>query len=200
MKKYVTLKKRKNRRRITLKKRFSKTMCKTKKVYRKHRRNTTKRVFFRTHKRSKKYRGGGGVQYPAVYGIDNKSVLYPISPNGITAGLPDPPIQSNGPNGNGPIGRDVNSGEGMSGKGMYLGSGGGSQGTFAPQPLVNLSRSLTGGVTEILNGFGGYTNSDNLNPMPYNQPIGHQDNVYLRTKYPNLEESYNKADKHVNNL
>ena len=132
-----------------------------------------------------------------LYGIDNKSVLYPISPNGITAGLPDPPIPSNGPNGNGPIGRDINSGEGMSGKGMYLGSGGGNQSTLAPQSLVNLSRSLTGGVTEIFNGFGGYTNSDSLNPMPYDQPIGRQDIAYLRTNFPNVEQSYNKADERV---
>ena len=207
MKKHFTIKKRKNQRnkrknqRSTLRKRFSKTMRKHKRnnktvyIRNKTKRLRKKHIFSRIYK-------GGDAQYPAVYGIDNKSVLYPISKYGITAGLPDPPIPSNGPFGNGPIGRDINSGKGMSsdnmlGEGTYFGTGGGSQGTIAPQSLVNLTRSLTGGVTEVLNGFGGYTNSDSLNPMPYNQPIGQQDTKYLRTNFPNVEESYNKADKYV---
>ena len=150
-------------------------------------RNKNRKLFFR----------GGGAQYPAVYGIDNKAVLYPISPHGITAGFFDPPIPSNGPDGNGPIGCDVVSGKSMSGKGTYLGSGGGSQGTLAPQSLVNLTRSLTGGVTEVLNGFGGYTNSDNLNPMPYNQPGIDQNIKGVRGSSPDLGKSYEKADKYV---
>ena len=150
-------------------------------------RNKNRKLFFR----------GGGAQYPAVYGIDNKAVLYPISPHGITAGFFDPPIPSNGPDGNGPIGCDVVSGKSMSGKGTYLGGGGGSQGTLAPQSLVNLTRSLTGGVTEVLNGFGGYTNSDSLKPMPYDQPGIDQNIKVVRGSYPDLGKSYEKADKYV---
>ena len=194
------MKTRRHKRRTLHKRKFSKTVHKrsSRRMRMRSKRNKTKRVnkkrkFFRV------YRGGNGAQYPAVYGIENKSVLYPISPNGITAGLPDPPIPSNGPNGNGPIGRDIVSGESMSGKGMYLGSGGGSQSTLAPQSLVNLTRSLTGGVTEIFNGFGGYTNSDSLNPMPYSQPID-QNVKYIRSNYPDLEKSYNKMDEKVSNL
>ena len=181
---------------------FSKTVRKRMLSKRKHSnsmRKRTKRKHNKKRKGANVYRGGNGAQYPAVYGIENKSVLYPISPNGITAGLPDPPIPSNGPNGNGPIGRDIVSGESMSGKGMYLGSGGGSQSTLAPQSLVNLTRSLTGGVTEIFNGFGGYTNSDSLNPMPYSQPID-QNVKYIRSNYPDLGKSYNNMDEKVSNL
>ena len=162
--------------------------------------NRTKRKRSNRNKNRKLFFRGGGAQYPAVYGIDNKAVLYPISPHGITAGFFDPPIPSNGPDGNGPIGCDVVSGKSMSGKGTYLGSGGGSQGTLAPQSLVNLTRSLTGGVTEVLNGFGGYTNSDNLNPMPYNQPSIDQNIKVIRGSYPDLGKSYEKADKYVSNL
>ena len=165
---------------------------------RKHSNSMRKRT--KRSSRNKKRRGanvyrGGGAQYPAVYGIDNKSVLYPISPHGITAGFFDPPIDSNGPDGYGPIGCDVVSGESMSGKGTFI--GGGSQGTLAPQPLVNLTRSLTGGVTEVLNGFGGYMNSDSLNPMPYNQPGIDQNIKVVRGSYPDLGKSYEKADKYV---
>ena len=90
-----------------------------------HRRkvNTTKRIFLHKnkHRRSKIYRGGIGPHtqelnqnpnYPAVYGIDNKTVLYPISKYGVPAGGFDPPVNSNGPDGNGPI------------NGPYLGMGG----------------------------------------------------------------------------
>ena len=191
----------KNKRRTSYKHRFSKTVR-----MRKRSNSMRKRSNHTKHRnRNKKRRGanvykGGGAQYPAVYGIDNKAVLYPISPHGITAGFFDPPIPSNGPDGNGPIGCDVVSGKSMSGKGTYLGSGGGSQGTLAPQSLVNLTRSLTGGVTEVLNGFGGYTNSDNLNPMPYNQPSIDQNIKVIRGSYPDLGKSYEKADKYVSNL
>ena len=168
----------------------------------KHRFSKTVRMRMRSkrmrskRKHNKKHmRGGNGAQYPAVYGIDNKAVLYPISPHGITAGFFDPPIPSNGPDGNGPIGCDVVSGKSMSGKGTFI--GGGSQGTLAPQPLVNLTRSLTGGVTEVLNGFGGYMNSDSLNPMPYNQPGIDQNIKVIRGSYPDLGKSYEKADKYV---
>lgn len=153
------------------------------------RNNKTKKLY-KKRNFSYVYRGGNGAQYPAVYGITNKSVLYPISPNGITVGLPDPPIPSNGPFGNGPVGRDIVSGNML---------GGGSQSTLAPQSLVNLTRSLTGGVNEVLNGFGGYKNSDSLNPMPYAQPIN-QDIKYIRTNYPDLGKSYNNADNYVSNL
>jgi hypothetical protein len=81
--------------------------------------NTTKRIFLRS---KKNYRGGDvgahtqelnqDPDYPAVYGIDNKTVLYPISKYGEPAGFFDPPVNSNGPYGNGPI------------NGPYLGMGG----------------------------------------------------------------------------
>jgi len=79
---------------------------------------TIKRIFLRSKKH---FRGGRGphtqelnhdANYPAVYGIDDKSVLYPISKYGVPAGFFDPPVNSNGPNGNGPI------------NGPYLGVGG----------------------------------------------------------------------------
>ncbi len=80
--------------------------------------STIKRIFLRSKKH---FRGGRGphtqelnhdANYPAVYGIDDKSVLYPISKYGVPAGFFDPPVNSNGPYGNGPI------------NGPYLGVGG----------------------------------------------------------------------------
>ena len=78
--------------------------------------NNTKRIFLRKKRtmRSKLYRGGSGhgphtqelnkdSNYPAVYGIDNKTVLYPISKYGVPAGFFEPPVNSNGPDGYGPI-------------------------------------------------------------------------------------------------
>jgi hypothetical protein len=91
-------------------------------MYRK-KHNTTKRIFLhkKRNMRSKLFRGGSGPHtqelnkdsnYPAVYGIDNKAVLYPISKYGVPAGFFDPPVNSNGPDGYGPI------------NGPYLGMGG----------------------------------------------------------------------------
>ena len=184
------MKTRRNKSKTLHKRRFRKTV---RRRSNKTKRLNKKRFFSRKNKKTRVYRGGNGAQYPAVYGIDNKSVLYPISPNGITAGLPDPPINSNGPFGNGPVGVDITSGEGMSGNML----GGGSQTTLAPQSLVNLTRSLTGGVTEVLNGFGGYTNSNSLNAMPYNQPTLDQNIKVIRGSYPDLGKSYKNADEYV---
>ena len=189
--------------------------------------NTTKRIFFMS---KKQYRGRGGSnnvwetstsQYPLVYGLDNKAVLFPISDNGIPAGYIDPPVPSNGPNGNGLYlgGRRKNMRNGKSmrksiikqkslrksiikqkstRKSMRM-KGGGSPSTFAPQALVNLTRSLTGGIQETLNGFSGYTNSASLNPMPYDQPID-LTTKYLRTEFPNVEQRYNKANSYANSI
>ena len=84
-------------------------------MYRK-KNNNTKRIFLRKKRtmRSKLFRGGSGhgphtqelnkdSNYPAVYGIDNKSVLYPISKYGVPSGLFDPAVNSNGPDGYGLI-------------------------------------------------------------------------------------------------
>ncbi len=177
--------------------------------------NTTKRIFFTP---KKYYRGGRGSSnvwetenstYPHVYGLDNKAVLFPVSDYGVPGGFFDPPVPSNGPNGNGQINglylggmrmrkrskskrmRSRSNSRSMrkrskskSSKSMRSRSmrsrnktykkrhayrGGGSQGTLAPQSLVNLTRSLTGSVQETLNGFSGRTNSASLNPMPYDQ-------------------------------
>ena len=112
--------------------------------------------------KKKQYRGGFKLNhdpnYPQVYGIDNKAVLYPVSKYGIPAGAFDPPLPSNG--------------IGLSPR-LYSGaySGGGSPSSFFPQPLTDLGRSLTGSVFETINGFNGVTNAASLNPMPYNQPI-----------------------------
>ena len=76
--------------------------------------------------------------------------------------------------------------------------GGGNQSTFFPQPIVNVTRSLTGGLTEIANGFGGYTNSASLDPMPYDQPALESNVKYVRTDFPNVAQDYNKADSYVN--
>jgi hypothetical protein len=174
----------------------------------------TKRIFFHRKNKTVKqiYRGGDAAKYPAVYGIENRSVLYPISKYGIPAGPFDPPALSNGSNGNGPYpgvlygvyggnggGKRKRSGHKRSGKvrrSKYH-VGGGSQSTFLPQPLVNATRSLTGGLTEIANGFGGYTNSASLNPMPYDQPELDPNVKYVRTDFPNVAEAYNKADGYV---
>jgi len=194
--------------------------------------NSAKRIFLRS---KKNYRGGIGPHtqelntdknYPAVYGIDNKTVLYPISKYGEPSGFFDPPVNSNGPNGNGPI------------NGPYLGMGGkrrktkrstkkrrsmkkrttkkrmhkrritkrrssrkfrggGGQSPLLPQTIVNAGRGLMQTVYETANGFSGHTNSDSLNPMPYVQPI--DDNIrYLRTDFPNVAQNYNNADNYVN--
>lgn len=191
------------------KQRFSKKTKRTKrskrsKKYHKTRKNQTKRIFFRNKKRS--YQGGSSdaAKYPAVYGIDNRAVLYPISKYGITAGAVNPPELSNGPNGNGPYPGVLYGVYGGNGGGKKKKArkvrrskyhGGGSQSTLFPQTLVNATRSLTGGVVEIANGFG-YTNSASLNPMPYNQPID-RDTQYLTTNLPNVAANYNKADGYV---
>jgi len=179
-----------------------------------HKKNHTKRIFFHKKNRSVKkiYRGGDEVKYPQVYGIENRSVLYPISKYGIPAGPFDPPALSNGSNGNGPypgVLYGVYGGNG-GGKRMRRHStskrkvrrskyhvGGGSQSSFLPQPIVNATRSLTGGLTEIANGFGGYTNSASLNPMPYDQPALDPNVKYVRTDFPNVAQDYNKADSYV---
>ena len=205
----------------------------------------TKKIFFHKKNKSVKkiFRGGDEAKYPQVYGIENRSVLYPISKYGIPAGPFDPPALSNGPNGNGTYpgvlygvyggnggGGHKRSGYKRSGhkrsgykrsgykrsghkrsghkrsghkrkvrRSKYHG-GGGSQSTFFPQPVVNATRSLTGGLTEIANGFGGYTNSNSLNPMPYSQPALDANVKYVRTDFPNVAEYYNKADGYVSNL
>ena len=185
----------------------------------KHKKNHTKRIFFHKKNRSVKkiYRGGDEVKYPQVYGIENRSVLYPISKYGIPAGPFDPPALSNGSNGNGPYpgvlygvygGNGGGKRSGHKGKRIRSASkrkvrrskyhvGGGSQSSFLPQPLVNATRSLTGGLTEIANGFGGYTNSASLNPMPYDQPALDPNVKYVRTDFPNVAQDYNKADSYV---
>ena len=183
----------------------------------KHKKNHTKRIFFHKKNRSVKkiYRGGDEVKYPQVYGIENRSVLYPISKYGIPAGPFDPPALSNGPNGNGPYPGVLYGVYGGNGGGKRSGHkqsghkrkrkvrrskyhvGGGSQSSFLPQPLVNATRSLTGGLTEIANGFGGYTNSASLNPMPYDQPALDPNVKYVRTDFPNVAQDYNKADRYV---
>lgn len=158
-------------------------------------RNKTKRIFFR-HK--KHFKGGDVANYPDVIGIENRAVLYPISKNGIPAGPFDPPALSNGPNGNGPYtGGRKRSSKRKVRRSKY--HGGGNQLPFAPQPLVNGFRSVTGGISEIVNGFAGYTNSASLNPMPYNQPID-RDVKYLRTDFPNVAQNYNKADGYVSGI
>ena len=183
-----------------------------------HKKNHTKRIFFNKKNKSVKkiFRGGDEAKYPQVYGIDNRSVLYPISKYGIPAGPFDPPALSNGPNGNGTYpgvlygvggGRGKRSGHKRS-RGKRSSNkrkvrrskyhvGGGNQSTFFPQPIVNVTRSLTGGLTEIANGFGGYTNSASLDPMPYDQPALESNVKYVRTDFPNVAEDYNKADGYV---
>ena len=179
MKKHRTLRKMKGSKRRSMIKRSS--MSKRRSMSKK---NQTKRIFF--HGKKHKYRtrkqggGGDGDQYPPVYGIENRAVLYPISKYGIPAGPFDPPALSNGPNGNGPypgVLYGVYGGNGGGGKhkrkirrSKYH-VGGGSQSTFLPQSVVNTTRSLSGGLVEIVNGFGGHTNSASLNPLPYQQPI-----------------------------
>jgi hypothetical protein len=185
----------------------------------KHKKNHTKRIFFHKKNRSVKkiYRGGDEVKYPKVYGIENRSVLYPISKYGIPAGPFDPPALSNGSNGNGPYPGVLYGVYGGNGGGKRSGHkrmrrhstskrkvrrskyhvGGGSQSSFLPQPIVNATRSLTGGLTEIANGFGGYTNSASLNPMPYDQPALDPNVKYVRTDFPNVAQDYNKADSYV---
>jgi hypothetical protein len=187
----------------------------------------TKKIFFHKKNKSVKkiFRGGDETKYPHVYGIENRSVLYPISKYGIPAGPFDPPALSNGPNGNGTYpgvlygvggGRGRRSGHKRSrhkrsrhkrsrhkrsrhkrsskARRSKYHVGGGSQSTFFPQPIVNVTRSLTGGLTEIANGFGGYTNSNSLNPMPYEQPALDK---YVRADSPNVAQDYNKADAYV---
>jgi hypothetical protein len=219
MRKHNTLKK------ITFSKKCGGAKCKRSSRAKSHKKKYTKRIFFHRKNKTVKqiYRGGDEAKYPAVYGIENRSVLYPISKYGIPAGPFDPPALSNGSNGNGPypgVLYGVYGGNGGS-KRMRSGSkhkpkrrrsgskrsgkvrrskyhvGGGSQSTFLPQPLVNATRSLTGGLTEIANGFGGYTNSASLNPMPYDQPELDPNVKYVRTDFPNVAEAYNKADGYV---
>lgn len=167
------------------------------------RRNSTKRVFFRHRKH---YGGRGSTNlwesdtssYPAVYGLNNKAVLFPISKYGVPSGFYDPPEPSNGPNGNGPYLGGRRSRRKTRTHRKYR--GGGNQHTLAPQSLVNMTRSVTGGIQETLNGFSGHTNSPSLSPMPYdNQPID-QDIKYLRTDFPNVAQNYNKSDSYVSSL
>ena len=164
--------------------------------------------------------------YPKVYGIDNKAVLFPVSEYGVPAGFFDPPVPSNGPNGIGPVNGPYLGGRRSKRKSIKRKSikrssikrksikhsskknkrsyrkyrGGGNQSTLAPQPLVNLTRSLMGSAQETLNGFSGHTNSASLNPMPYErQPID-EDIKYLRTDFPNVAQDYNKADSYVSGI
>jgi len=204
-------------------------------MYRK-KHNNTKRIFLRKKRtmRSKLFRGGSGhgphtqdlnkdSNYPAVYGIDNKSVLYPISKYGVPAGLFDPAVNSNGPDGYGPI------------NGPYLGMGGkrssrrrtmrkrrsnnkrmkrnsrrksmrrrfrggGTPNPLLPQTIVNAGRGLMESVYETANGFSGVTNNPSLDPMPYrSQPID-EDVRYLRTDFPNVAQNYSKADNYVSSI
>jgi len=128
---------------------------KTARTKRHSRRRHPKRVFL---SRKKNYRGGDAVikmsegpQYPNVYGIKSNTV-YPLSKVGIPAGYIDPPLPSNGPNGNG----------------LYYG-GSGNMRTLLPQPVADFGRSITGRTIEVFNGFNGVSNPAYLNPMPYDQ-------------------------------
>ena len=179
---------------------------------RKYYKKNSKQIFFHN---KKTFRGGDVAKYPPVYGIENRAVLYPISKYGIPAGPFDPPALSNWANGNGPYpgvlygtggGRHKKSKRSKSKRSKskkvrrskYHG-GSNSQSTFFPQPIVNTTRSLTGGLTELVNGFGGYTNSASLNPLPYDQPID-QNIKYIRTDFPNIAKDYTKADGYVSTL
>ena len=163
MKKRSTMKKRYNTKRRSISKRYNtkKRSISRRSISRRY--NTKKRSNISKRNSKKMFYGGEQPRYPDVYGIENKSVLYPISDYGIPAGFFDPPVDSNPQFGNPP--QSSNSGP-HSSELRYLGRGGGSPTSFAPQPLVDFSRSLTGGVHEIVNGFGGYTNPDNLNYRP----------------------------------
>ena len=201
--------------RVKFSKKRGVSKCKKRGVTKRNRKNHTKRFFPRKKNTSVKkiFWGGDEAKYPQVYGIDNRSVLYPISKYGIPAGPFDPPALSNGPNGNGPYpGVSYGVGGGGQKRSRHKRSrhkrsgkvrrskyhvGGGSQSTFFPQPIVNATRSLTGGLTEIANGFGGYTNSASLNPMPYEQPKLESNVKYIRTDFPNVAQYYNKADRYV---
>jgi len=168
MKKHYSTRKRSFRQKHLNKSRKSKKSTrksvKTKRNFRKNKKYNTKRIFFN----NKKYRGGNHAvntngQYPNVYGIDNKAVLYPVSKYGVPTGLPEPPIQSNGPNGNG-----YYTGGKRRFKRHY---GGGNMSTLLPQPLVNMGRMASGKIYETINGINGNVNPAYLDPMPYDQPI-----------------------------
>jgi len=207
MRKHNTMKKVKFSKNRGSKRSGSKRSGSKRSVSKRNKKNHTKRFFF--HKKNKSVKkiflGGDEAKYPQVYGIDNRSVLYPISKYGIPAGPFDPPALSNGPNGNGPYPGVLYGGSKRSGykrssrarRSKYHVGGSGSQSTFFPQPIVNATRSLTGGLTEIVNGFGGYTNSASLNPMPYKQPELDKNVKYVRTDFPNVAQDYNKADRYV---
>jgi hypothetical protein len=150
-------------------------------------RNLSKRKHNLTNK---KQRGGNDLaMYPKVYGIENKAVLYPISEYGIPGGFFVPPVDSNGPNGNGPY---------YGGRRNRNKRGGGNQHTLFPQSLVDIERSLSSGLSKTLNGFEGVTNSASLNPMPYDQPI--DTNEHISTYFPNVAKMYNDSDKFVSTL
>lgn len=210
-------------------------------MYRK-KHNNTKRIFLRKKRtmRSKLFRGGSGhgphtqelnkdSNYPAVYGIDNKAVLYPISKYGVPSGLFDPAVNSNGPDGYGPINgpylgiggkrssrkrkskRRSNS-KRMKSKSMKSRRmksrrksmhrkfrGGGSPSPLLPQTVVNAGRGLMESVYETANGFSGVTNNASLDPMPYRSQPIDEDVRYLRTDFPNVAQNYSKADNYVSN-
>ena len=181
----------------------------------------------KVHRRARKHRGGGcGCQtgggavcapspfvgrdwgptyasWPGTQGSPNgytEPNHFKVSPNGITGGLPNPPIPGN----------DVQFGSGLSGgnkrkrktnhkkggkrknktrKGRKQRGGG-----LIPQDLVNLGRGVGHGFYSLVNDFRGV--SAPSSPSPTDQPID-QNYAYIGEGPPNIPKIIKDAGKSV---
>jgi hypothetical protein len=94
--------------------------------------------------------------WPGVAGVDGQSNYYPLSDNGIPSGPFDPPVST----------RNM---EYPYLYNMKKQSGGGLT-ALLPQDLVNFGNSLTGGVSDVYNGYQGKIPPISNNPYPTYQP------------------------------
>jgi hypothetical protein len=121
----------------------------------------------RMRNKSKKMRGGYGKAVGSPWNggdVAHSSNFLPLSPNGITAGFfKSPPIPSN---------PQFIGGGGRRRKNIYKKKqrGGSIATKIFPQDLVNLGRSLTGGINGIYNKFQGVPRADSTYPLPFEQP------------------------------
>ena len=112
--------------------------------------------------------------WPGVAGVDGQSNYLPLSKDGVPAGLLDPPISTR---------NSVQGGGGLS--------------DLMPQDLVNVGRSLTGGVQGIMFGFEGVDRPYSTFPLPTNQPGMNSVQTNYSSTPPNINAIHQAAGKTV---
>lgn len=162
---------------------------KTHKKVHKHTKYCKHRITRRKHFKLKKaYKGGYGPgagpvgfpwkgenigTWPGVAGVAGQSNFLPLSENGITAGLLDPPMSTR--------------------NNLY----GGGLTDLIPQDLVNFGRSLTGGVEGVVYGYQGVERPYSSYSSPTDQPGINTNYKLISSNPPDISKIHQDAGKTV---